>query len=657
MLRAQAWIAPTPEELAMKSIPEVPGARAVYLYKEQVTDDARHMFSFYVRLKVLTEGGKELANVELPYVSDEAKTSVDSVAGRTIQPDGTIVPFTGKPYQKTIEKAAGFKVKAVVFSLPAVEVGSIIEYRYKIHMDDNYYSAPDWDIQGDLYVRKAHYQWTPTSQLLTSADGKTSSSVAWTTSLPPGAAVKESTPLKGAALTTSSMEGNSLITLDVHDIPPLPHEEYMPPMETLRYRVRFYYTDVRSADEYWKQHGKIWAREQNKFIGPNNVVKDAVAKLVSPTDTEDQKLHKLYTEIMSFDNTDFSRTHEKEEDKAAGLKRVSNAGDVIERRRGNSNELAMTFVAMARAAGMKAYPMAVTDRSRAIFVMSYLSMSQLDDEVAVVMQDGKSGYFDPGERYCAFGHLAWQHTMTGGLRETDGGNTALFQTPAESYNAEHVTRVADLQLDDDHGIASGTVTMTFTGDPALRWRHVALRGDDASIKRDLRTNLEEMLPGGMEITVDKIENLTDSERPLKVSYTIKGAVGSPTGKRLLVPMDVFEANTKARFPEKTRTYLVDMRYASYYQDAVRYKLPPSMVVESAPTATREEMPKTALYTASVAKDAKSITLYRNLTMGAIYIKPEQYADLRTFYSKLEGTDQGPVVLTRAVAEDKAAGTQ
>src|SRR5260370_7345347 len=62
---AQQWIAPTPEELSMTAQPEVPGAPAVYLYREETTDDKLHMFSIYVRLKVLTERGTDHGNVEL----------------------------------------------------------------------------------------------------------------------------------------------------------------------------------------------------------------------------------------------------------------------------------------------------------------------------------------------------------------------------------------------------------------------------------------------------------------------------------------------------------------------------------------------------------------------------------------------------------------
>jgi hypothetical protein len=62
--RAQ-WTQPTSEELSMTAQREVPGASAVYLFREETTDDDLHMFSTYVRLKVLTEKGKEYSNVEL----------------------------------------------------------------------------------------------------------------------------------------------------------------------------------------------------------------------------------------------------------------------------------------------------------------------------------------------------------------------------------------------------------------------------------------------------------------------------------------------------------------------------------------------------------------------------------------------------------------
>ena len=138
------WTAPTPEELAMTSQPQVPGAAAVYLFREETTEDKLHMWSVYARIKVLNEAGKKYADIELPFVTthEGAGYTVNDIQGRTIHSDGTIVPFTGNPYEKLIEKSSEEKVAAKVFSLPDVQIGSILEFRYKIRYDDNYFRAP-----------------------------------------------------------------------------------------------------------------------------------------------------------------------------------------------------------------------------------------------------------------------------------------------------------------------------------------------------------------------------------------------------------------------------------------------------------------------------------------------------------------------------------
>lgn len=63
---AQKFAQPTREELAMTSDPKAPGASAVYLYREDDTDNRNHFRSVYARIKVLTEKGKDWATVEVP---------------------------------------------------------------------------------------------------------------------------------------------------------------------------------------------------------------------------------------------------------------------------------------------------------------------------------------------------------------------------------------------------------------------------------------------------------------------------------------------------------------------------------------------------------------------------------------------------------------
>jgi hypothetical protein len=643
-MAAQAqWTAPTQEELKMTAQPEVPGAPAVYLFKEEITDDKLHMWSKYVRLKVLTDRGKEQANVELQqYSSSEGGGyTVSDIAGRTIHPDGTIIPFTGKPYEKLLEKGQGYKAMSRVFTLPDVEVGSIVEYRYTLRYDDHYFFAPSWFVQSEFFMRKAHYVWRPTDKQLISKNERgeqLTSSIAWTPILPKGADFKQTRlPATGA-----DQDGQLIIELNVHDVPPTPDEEFMPPIASFSYRVLFYYSPYRSSDDFWKNEGKGWAKSRDKFIGPGPKVRAAVQQLVAAADTPEQKLRKLYAAAMELDNTTFNRSRSTAEDKSQGLGEAKSADDILDRKRGSDDQIAEVFVAMARAAGMKAYVMAVTDRDRNLFLPGYLSMSQLDDMVAIVNVDGKDQFFDPGQRYCPYGHLAWKHTFVGGVRQVDGGS-AIANTPGEPYTASKTQRIADLTLD-EHGVASGPITMTWTGAPALRWRQASLRGDNTSLQRDLRTAVERLLPGGTDVSISSIQNLEDYEKPLTVTFQIKGPVASSAGKRMLLPGDIFVMSEKPAFPHEKREVAVYFEYPQTIQDAVRFKLPGSLSLESAPAQEDTNFQKHAAYTLKSISTPTSVTVQRNLSFGEIVFPTEEYNDLRAFYTKFETKDQEPVVL-------------
>jgi len=652
---ATQWIEPTPEELKMTSAPEAPGATAIYLNREEITDDHLHYWRTYVRLKVLTEGGKDYANVEVGQYNsyDNGSYKIEDIAGRTIHPDGTIIPFTGKPYEKLIQKGRDYKYTAKVFTLPSVEVGSIIEYTYDMRYDDSTYFPARWIIQSDLFTRHAHYEWLPTSRELISKDEKgevITSGISWSPILPKGV------ELTNVEIPSTRNEGpERRFELKIDNVPPLADEEYMPPIRSLGYRVAFYYTAYTSRDNFWKDGGKRWSKSRDHFIGPGSKVRAAVNELVQPGDTEDQKLRKIYAAVLKLENTVYTRQRSRSEEHADGLGEVKNTDDVWERKRGTDDQLAELFVAMARAAGFKAYVMGVTNRDKSLFLPSYLSLDQLNDDVAIVNVGGKDQFFDPGQPFCPFGDLAWKHTMTQGLRQTENG-AETATTPAASYKQSRTDRVAALTLD-DHGIATGTVTLTFLGSPALQWRQRYLLGDAESLNHEFENTLQQMMPGGMEIKVKAMQNVDDYEKPLIVNFDVKGAIASSAGKRVLVPADIFVSSAKPTFSHEKREQAVYFPYASTTLDLVRVTFPAGYTIESAPPsenipykykdkATGHDM-TSAAYELKTEQTPNSVLIRRTVLMGDILFTTDQYPGLYSFFSKFEARDHEPTVLKPA----------
>jgi hypothetical protein len=107
--------APAADELGMTADPKTPGAAAVYLDFEEIANDPIHYQSYYARIKVLRENGKELAPVELPYVRGNRK--VTNIKGRTIHSDGTVISLTVKPEDLMISKTGATQVGKMVFTL------------------------------------------------------------------------------------------------------------------------------------------------------------------------------------------------------------------------------------------------------------------------------------------------------------------------------------------------------------------------------------------------------------------------------------------------------------------------------------------------------------------------------------------------------------
>lgn len=641
-------IEPTKEELAMTSLPGYPGVSAVVLNEEELTKDDMHSDTHYRRVKILTEDGKKYANVELPYVDltedseyGSMQSTQDDIHGRTIHPDGTVVPFTGKPYIKLIEKEKGVKVREKIFTLPDVTVGSIIEYSYATRIDDYHYGAPTWVIQGDLYVKSAHYMWYPTAHLMQDETGALIQTISWFPLLPKGAEIVHH-ELPGAG-----PNGNNQMTyeLTVHDVPPVVTEEFMPPISNFTYRVYFNYISEHDAAEFWKTEGKAWSKRVNTFANPNGDLKDATQKIIAGASTSDQKLRAIYAAVMALENTDYTRAHQKREDKANGLAQAKNAADVLHNQRGTSDQLAYLFIGMARAAGFQAEAMRVPDLSRDVFVKEWLNLQQLSDAIAVVNVDGKEQFFDPGARYCPFEHLAWQHSFTQGLRQK-GNETAFENTSGDGYNDNKRTRVAVLKMDET-GHMTGQISFTYVGATALRWRHVALRGDDESLKHELRTALEEMIPRSLEVKDVTVANVADYEQPLKVTYNVEGSLGTVTGKRLLLPADLFLANEKATFPHDKREIAIDFRYPEHVVDAQRIIFPSSFSIEAVPSHAKFNFAKAGAYGMVVDQSPTFFTTHREYEFAEILVLPAEYTQLRTFYSQMEANDQQPVILKAA----------
>lgn len=605
----------------MTSDPKAPDAVAEYLYREDVTDQLNGTRTFYERIKVFTDKGRELATMRESYVPGSEKVTVQA---RTIHADGTVIPYTEKPADLVDFRVKGYQQNVLVINLPDVQAGSILEVKIAVKY---IYGAesPDWLLQQAIPIRKAHYSFK--------ADNARSSGLAYSSRI---------------ATDDKVIVGKSgSFTLDMVDIPALPDEDWMPPLNTFKWRVSFFYSGYSSGEEFWNQAAKTWADAISDFINPTGTLKKAAAELVAPGDTEIQKAQKIYAAVMKLENTDFTREKSQAERKKEKIKDIHNAQDVWREKLGNSDQIALLFVALCRAAGLNVVPMKVVDRSRALFDSSVLNSRQMDDYIAVAQLGGKEFYLDPGEAMCPFAMLHWKHAVTSGFRFVDKSSAVMAVTPTVNYKSSYVQRVADLQVKDD-GVVTGTVRMVLSGQDALRWRQIYASNDDAELKKLFTEWMKEQVPEGVQVEFDHFLGLNEYESKLLAFVKVSGTVGTTTGKRFFLPGEFFEVKAKHPFvAQQKRIVPVDVHYGRTEQDDVTYRLPDGYVVESGPASSPINWQDHAVLKIVTRSAERQIGVVRDLAYNYTILGPAEYDALRGFYRKVAEADQQPLVLTRA----------
>lgn len=619
---ADEWKPISPEELKMTSLAEAPGAPAVILYREVNRDDGRTPHEDnYVRIKILTEEGRKYANVEIPFFKDSG--NVHGLKGRSVRPDGTVAPFDGKVLEQTIVKAKGVKYLAKTFTLPDVQVGSIIEYHYTIDFNEGYVYDSRWVLSEELFTKLAKFTLK--------ANQDFTLRWSWPQGLPTG--------------TQPPKDDHGTIRMDSGNIPAFQAEDYMPPETAVKYRVDFIYSEgsfEKEPAKFWKDYAKKQLGGVEDFVNKKKAMEQAVAQTVDASDTPEVKLQKIYAKVQQLRNTTFEREKSEQELKREKQKDVNNVEDVWKRGYGDGRQLTWLFLGMARAAGFEASPVLVSRRNVTFFNNNVMNPRELDDNVVQVMVNGKEMYFDPGTVFTPYGMLPWWETMAPGLKLSKDGGTWV-QAPLADSTVTKIERKATLKLDNE-GTLEGKLLVTYSGNEAQILRMDERDEDDTARKKVLEDMVKEMVPVGIEVELARQPDWKSSSPTMVTEYTLKvpGWV-SGAGKRALLPVGLFTAPEKGLFENANRTQMVYFHYPYQKVDDVMIELPLGWKVGSLAKPVANDA-KAAVYTLDVEEKNGTLHLQRMLKSELMMVPKESYGALRGFFQGVRTGDEEQIVL-------------
>ncbi|HEY3566306.1 MAG TPA: DUF3857 domain-containing protein [Thermoanaerobaculia bacterium] len=449
----------TPEEKALTAVPGEPNAPAVVLFKkgeivmEGYYPSAVTVLPSYlrvqVRLKVLTEAGKNNGEVILSHNDEERLTRFK---GRTVLPDGRVIPVPedAKFFRKTSRRSL---TTAVAF--PAVQVGAILDYQYELEFHTIFRLKP-WYFSEELPVRYSEIVYR----------------------IPTALEVQEwsRAPLREKIQRRVDRNARGYVTTAwAENLPALPDEPYGPPFADLAAQMILLPSASKgrlihiSLFESWQAVCALLGTSYQEVLRHDRAVQERTPAVAGPGAPGD-KARALYRFVRD--------QIENNDEIGVAVDSERTLDQILTERKGSRAEKALLLFRMLKIADLTPKLIWAADRGLGAIDLQLPNPSWFDTMLVRVDLDGKAVYLDPSDRSLGFGHLRPGYEGSPALL-CDAEKPVSLVLPAAAH--EQNLRRAELDLTlDDKGRVTGTGTLRLTGQPA--WERIGREEPTKSVQ-------------------------------------------------------------------------------------------------------------------------------------------------------------------------------
>jgi hypothetical protein len=624
---AASWKPVTAQDLKITAA-EIgdPEADAAILFREGILNDDENegtSLKLYIRVKIFNDRGRRFADIELPYKVELGK--ITDVQARTIRPDGTVIEVEGRDiFDKLIVKNSNGTHRAKVFSMPAVEPGSIIEYRYRQAYPQGfrYFLL---ELQSELFIKQLNYRIIP--PLISKSD------VRWVTF-----------NVQDEKRFQPVWDGS--FNIKAENIVPFKREPMMPPELTVKMWAWLYYSNEleMKPDKYWREYAERMHYRALSESNPTKTIRRIVETITTANDTADEKINRMYQYVQSeIQNIGVREEREEEIGKpptsVSPFKKNNTADDTLKRRYGTPREINRLFISMLRATGFDARVIELTTRDENFFQKSFADSFQFNSEItAIVAGDGSIKFYDPGTQYCPFGSLAWEKEAVTGLLY-GRKDSRFIDTPVTEAQRNNEDKKLLIKP-----FADGCVEVQIESKMA-GLRALELRSEMTGLTR------EQQRSRVLAAAKDHLPTATINESSVMISDTLNSLntvdasykftlpqAATATEKRLLLKPALLIRRDENFLSAMARVNSLYFHYP--WSETERY------VIETPNGYEIEQLPDTididigaARYRASFTRNGNQVIYERKLIVNAISFTARQYATVKAFFDQTLQADR------------------
>lgn len=497
------------ETEAQSFLSEISDEAAIILKVNEETEirpDDTSISSIHVVEKVLKERGKSLAEVDIGY--DSTYQRIELEFARTITEKGQVISV-GSENIRDVSRYLNFPLysnsRAFIISMPAVDVGSIIEYKLKIHSS----KLVNKDNFAFIYRLREQYPVFKADFKLIVPKKKEVRFKYFNLFYAKGFNLE---PVTGDSL------NNKTYSWNFNKIDSIIPEHAMPP--AARVNPAFAISSFSS----WQQVYEWWKSLYQDKLELSQTTKDFAAELTKGQTSDFDKAKKLAEYVakniryVAIEYGDSGYEPHKAE-------------EVFLNRYGDCKDQAMLLVAMLRSQGLDSFPVLIPTRGMYPIDEDFASIS-FNHAICAVKIDEQLIFMDPTSETTPFGQIPLGDQNRKVLVFFEDGYR-IETTPQSDDNSIEYTMDIDIDADQNAKITRAVATKGFF---ASSYRSYLKHTHPDLIKEDIRQKMAS-LASLSELISYRIENADDFDKDPKLSYEFSAEKFlNPAGNLRILPV-------------------------------------------------------------------------------------------------------------------------
>ena len=370
------------DEISTKQCSFDPEAEAIILLDKAVAgydDEYRLITERRIRIKILNEKGFDRANITIPFYSKDDFEYITRIVAYTYNFEGNHQSSIAVEKKSFYTEKTNSYYSVMKFAMPAVKVGSIIEYHYTTTMK-NYGGLDEWRFQSDLPTSKSSYllQMVPTAEFAYTVQKN-----------------------RNYNIVIKPLQSEGKIFFEMNNVPGLRIEPFMDAPNDYIQKVMFQFSayqnvfgDKQKVTNTWKDLAyelttdKIYGSQLDKDLKI-----EGVKSLTANESTASGKLKVIYEFVKK--NIGWNGID--------GKYAVDGLRTVWDRKKGTSGEINLLLVNLLRSEGIETYPVLAAERDFGKVDTTYPYRESFNKTIVFAIADGKQYILDASQENCPVG--------------------------------------------------------------------------------------------------------------------------------------------------------------------------------------------------------------------------------------------------------------